>query len=57
MDVRHQRQGHWHCGRTFVMLTTSGNPADTKKAKDYVTKYLTRPLTKQILMEIPDKYF
>ena len=42
-----------------VMLTTSGNPDDMEKAqlnKD-VADYKTKPLTRELLKEIIDKYF
>ena len=42
-----------------VMLTTSGNPDDEIKAKldNNVADYKTKPLTKEMLEEIIDKYF
>jgi hypothetical protein len=41
------------------MLTTSSNPDDEAKAKswDIVTDYKTKPLTKELLEEIIEKYF
>ena len=43
----------------IIMLTTSDNPADIDKAKkwDFVADYITKPLTKETMQEIIDKYF
>ena len=43
----------------IIMLTTSGNPEDEAKAKTWssVADFITKPLTKEILKEITDKYF
>lgn len=43
----------------IIMLTTSSNPDDEAKAKswDIVTDYKTKPLTKELLEEIIEKYF
>ena len=41
----------------IVMLTTSDNPADMEKAKGSVTEYRTKPLTKEMMIEIIDKHF
>ncbi len=42
-----------------VMLTTSDNPDDEAKAKnwDFISDYITKPLTKEILEDIIGKYF
>jgi CheY-like chemotaxis protein len=41
-----------------IMLTTSLNPGDSKKAKQLnVTDYLSKPLTKEGLNGISEKYF
>jgi CheY-like chemotaxis protein len=42
-----------------VMLTTSDNPDDEAKAKnwDFISDYITKPLTKEILEDIISKYF
>jgi response regulator of citrate/malate metabolism len=42
-----------------VMLTTSGNPDDMVKAQlnNDVADYKTKPLTKEMLEEVIDKYF
>ena len=42
-----------------VMLTTSDNPDDEAKAKnwDFISDYITKPLTKEILEDIIDKFF
>ena len=42
-----------------VMLTTSSNPDDRKKAESLkvVSDFQTKPLTKEMLEEIIDKYF
>jgi CheY-like chemotaxis protein len=42
-----------------VMLTTSGNPDDRMKAAliNGVSDFKTKPLTKEILEEVIDKYF
>jgi len=42
-----------------VMLTTSGNPDDRRKAEllNGVSDFKTKPLTKEMLAEILGKYF
>jgi CheY-like chemotaxis protein len=42
-----------------IMLSTSLNPADRKHAEQIpeITEYRTKPLTKEGLLEIYDKYF
>jgi len=42
-----------------VMLTTSDNPDDEAKAKnwDFISDFITKPLTKEILEDIIEKYF
>ena len=42
-----------------VMLTTSENPDDRAKAKEFdvLSDFKTKPLTKEMLDEIIDKYF
>jgi len=42
-----------------IMLTTSDNPDDEAKAKnwDFISDYITKPLTKEIMTDIIDKYF
>lgn len=43
----------------IIMLTTSENADDEAKAKtwDFVSDYMTKPLTKEVLNNIVDKYF
>ena len=43
----------------IIMLTTSDSEADRTKAKswNFVSDYITKPLTKQIVENILDKYF
>jgi CheY-like chemotaxis protein len=43
----------------IIMLTTSDNPDDTLRAKawDFVSDYITKPLTKEKMLEIIDSYF
>jgi len=43
----------------IMMLSTSANPADLKRAREIeeVTGYQTKPLTKEMLTEILDIYF
>jgi CheY-like chemotaxis protein len=43
----------------IIMLTTSDNPDDESKAKtwDFVSDYITKPLTKEIMEVIINKYF
>lgn len=43
----------------IVMLTTSENPDDLARAKScpFVTDYITKPLTKEIMGNIIGKYF
>ena len=43
----------------LIMLTTSENPADEERAKkwDFVSDYVTKPLTKQLMKDISQKYF
>ena len=42
-----------------IMLTTSANPDDKMKAKagNFASDFKTKPLTKEMLEEITDKYF
>lgn len=44
---------------TILMLTTSANPADLKRAQEMedVTGYKTKPLSVEMLNEIIDNYF
>jgi len=47
-------------GKTIIiMLSTSQNPTDIAKSKtwDFVSDYVTKPLTKEILERIIRKYF
>jgi response regulator RpfG family c-di-GMP phosphodiesterase len=48
-------QGH----AIVIMLTTSDNSSDVAKSKTFgsVSEYITKPLTKEILKGITDKYF
>ena len=43
----------------IIMLTTSDNPDDLAKAKKcaFVSDYITKPLTEEIMKGIIDKYF
>jgi len=43
----------------MIMLTTSANPDDKMKAKllDNISDFKTKPLTKEMLEEIIEKYF
>ena len=43
----------------LVMLTTSDNPKDISKAKEYsaITDYKIKPLSKPVLEEVIDRYF
>ena len=43
----------------IIMLTTSENPDDEARAKTwaFVSDYITKPLTKEIMKNIIDKYF
>jgi len=43
----------------IIMLTTSDNVDDVKKASswNFISDYITKPLTKEIMAEIKDKYF
>jgi CheY-like chemotaxis protein len=43
----------------IIMLTTSQNPDDEARAKTwpFVSDYITKPLTKQVMEGIIDKYF
>jgi CheY-like chemotaxis protein len=42
-----------------IMLTTSDNPDDEAKAKnwDFISDFITKPLTKEIMEDIVNKYF
>jgi response regulator RpfG family c-di-GMP phosphodiesterase len=42
-----------------IMLTTSGNPDDKAKAQswNFISDYVTKPLTKDLVDEISKKYF
>ena len=42
-----------------IMLTTSDNPDDEARAKtwNFVSDYITKPLTKEIMNDIINKYF
>lgn len=43
----------------IIMLTTSDNPDDMEKAKkwNFISEYITKPLTKAILEGVIKKYF
>ena len=43
----------------IIMLTTSDNPDDVAKANtnNFVSDYITKPLTKEIMEDINKKYF
>jgi len=43
----------------IFMLSTSENPADAQRARgwDFVTDYITKPLTKEVIEGIIAKYF
>lgn len=43
----------------IIMLTTSSNPDDREKAKNWeiVSDYKTKPLTKELLQEVAAAYF
>ncbi|MEP7106972.1 MAG: response regulator [Ferruginibacter sp.] len=43
----------------IIILTTSGNPDDMARAKtrSSVSDYITKPLTKEVMKDIIDKYF
>jgi CheY-like chemotaxis protein len=41
----------------IVMLTTSENPDDRVKAMNHVSNFKTKPLTREMLEEIINKYF
>jgi CheY-like chemotaxis protein len=43
----------------IIMLTTSRNPDDLARAKTwgFVSDYITKPLTKETMKDINDKYF
>jgi CheY-like chemotaxis protein len=49
----------FQCQAIVVMLTTSDNPDDKMKAKglNLVSDFKTKPLTKEMLEEIIEKYF
>lgn len=46
-------------GMLIVMLTTSDNPGDKEKAKKWsnVSDFRTKPLTKEMIEEIIEKFF
>ena len=46
-------------GMLIVMLTTSNNPDDKEKAKKWsnISDYRTKPLTKDMIEEIIEKFF
>jgi CheY-like chemotaxis protein len=48
-------QGH----AIIIMLTTSDNSDDLERAKTWhiVSDYITKPLTKEMMKDIADKYF
>ena len=43
----------------IIMLTTSDNADDLEKAKTWsvISDYITKPLTKEMIKDITDKYF
>ncbi len=43
----------------IVMLTTSNNPDDKNRTKEFdmVAEYITKPLTKEVLSEVVNKFF
>ncbi len=47
------------CQAIIIMLTTSENSDDIAKSKTFssISDYITKPLTKEILSEIIEKYF
>ena len=49
----------FHSHAIVVMLTTSGNPDDRMKAEllNGVSEFKTKPLTREMLAEILEKYF
>jgi CheY-like chemotaxis protein len=49
----------WKSDVTIIILTTSANPEYITKAKSLkiVTDYITKPLTKEILEDINNRYF
>jgi CheY-like chemotaxis protein len=44
---------------TVIMLTTSDNPDDEAKAKnwDFISDFITKPLTRDIMEDLVEKYF
>ena len=55
----HQLDKELQSQAMIIMLTTSENPDDVLKSKSlsFVTDYITKPLTKEKMEKISDKYF
>jgi CheY-like chemotaxis protein len=59
LEEYHKLDKEFQSKIVVVMLTTSENPDDRAKAKEFDTlsDFKTKPLTKDMLNEIVDKYF
>ena len=59
LDEYNQLQKEMQNRPVIIMLSTSINNKDMEKAKtwDFVSDYVTKPLTKEMMEDIIDKYF
>ena len=59
LDVYQELKAEQRANVMIVMLTTSSNPDDEKKAKQIseVTSFKTKPLTEEMLTELLEKHF
>jgi CheY-like chemotaxis protein len=59
LDEYNKLEKQFQSHAVVVMLTTSGNPDDMTKAQlnNDVADYKTKPLTKEMLEEVIEKYF
>ena len=59
LEEYNKLEKRFQCHAIVVMLTTSGNPADKMKAGSItgVSDFKTKPLTKEMLEDVIDKYF
>jgi CheY-like chemotaxis protein len=59
LEAYNQLNKDLHCNAVITMLTTSQNPDDEELAKkwNFVSAYITKPLTPEIFKGIISKYF
>lgn len=59
LDEYNKLDGELQRRAMIFMLSTSENPADAERAKNwsFVSDYITKPLTKEVIVGIISKYF